>query len=276
MSQRHQESRARLTTRTTRSLLILLVGIVAWVGADAVAALATTTTPSSVALIFDGAHTPGVGPTNLRHEGSFTASSPLCHGGHGADTEFVYPLAALREYTCKDGSGSFTAFVDPIIAEHGGPGVWRITGGTGRYRKLRGRGTFESELVSGSLADEANVTFRSTWVGVADFDDVAPTIRATRASATKLRRPKGVYLLRIAFSTRDDFVGNAVDYLLLPTNGSSRLPFSEGRTTSGDVSVALRIRPTSRLRQLLLEIRVTDPVGNQRRVVRSLKLVSRP
>lgn len=265
-----------MTMRTKQSLLALLVGIGAWIGVSAAAALATTATPSSVALIFDGAHTPGVGPTNLRHEGSFTASSPLCPSGHGADSEFVYPMATLREYTCKDGSGSFTALVDPIIAEHGGPGVWKIIGGTGRYRKLRGRGTFESELVNGSLADEANVTFRSTWVGVADFDDVAPTIRATRASATKLRRPKGVYLLRIAFSTRDDLVGNAVEYLLLPTSGSLRLPFSEGRTTSGDVSVALKIRPTGRLRQLLLEIRVTDPVGNQRRVVRSVKLLSRP
>jgi len=262
--------------RTKRSLLALLVGIGAWGAVGAVAALATTATPSSVMLIFDGAHSPGVGPTNLRHEGSFTASSPLCPAGHGADTEFVYPMALLREYTCKDGSGGFTALVDPSVAEHGGPGVWKIIGGTGQYRKLRGRGTFESELVSGSLADEANVTFRSTWVGVAGFDDVAPTIRAARASATKLRRPQGVYLLRIAFSTQDDLVGNPVEYLLLPTSGSSRLPFSEGRTTSGDVSVALKIRPTGRLRQLLLEIRVTDPVGNQRRVVRSVKLLSRP
>lgn len=262
--------------RTKRSLLALLVGIGAWVGVGVVAALATTATPSSVTLFFDGAHTPGVGPTNLRHEGSFTASSPLCPAGQGADSEFVYPMAMLREYTCEDGSGSFAALVDPMIAEHGGPGVWKIIGGTGRYGTLRGRGTFASELVSGSMADEATVAFRSTWVGVADFDDVAPTVRAIRASATKLRRPQGVYLLRIAFSARDDLVGNPVEYLLLPTSGSFRLPFSEGRTTSGDVSVALKIRLSSgHRRPLLLEIRATDPVGNQRRIVRSVKLLSR-
>lgn len=263
-----------MTRRTQRALIVLLVSISGWIAVSAVAALATTATPSSVALVFDGTHSPGIGPTNLQHQGSFTASSPLCPAGHGADRQFVYPLATLREYTCGDGSGSFTALVDSIIAEHGGPGVWKIIGGTGRYEKLRGRGTFESEFVSGSLADEATVAFRSTWLGVAAFDDVAPTIHALRASAAKLRRQKGVYVLRIAFSTRDDLVGNAVEYLVLPMSGSFRLPFSEGRTASGDVFLTLHVRPPSGRRQLLLEIRVTDPVGNQRRVVRWLKLPS--
>jgi len=265
----------QVTMQTKHSLFALLVGIGVWVGVGAVAASATTAGPSSVALVFDGAHYAGIGPTNLHHEGSFTASSTLCPAGYGADREFVHPMAMLREYMCEDGSGSFTALVDPILAEHGGPGVWKIMGGTGRYAKLRGRGTFESEFVSGSLADEATVAFRSTWVGVADFDDIAPTIRAIRASASKLRRPKGVYLLRIAFSTRDDLAGNAVEYAVFPSSGPSRLPFAEGRTTSGAVSVALQIRPPSPRRQLLVEIRTTDPVGNQRKLVRSVKLPSR-
>lgn len=235
----------------------------------------TTATPSTVALIFDGAHSPGIGPTNLQHQGPFTASSPFCPAGHGADRQFVHPMAMLREYTCDDGSGSFTALVDPIIAEHGGPGIWKIIGGTCQYRKLRGRGSFESALVSGSLADEATIAFRSTWIGVADFDDVAPAIRAIRATAVRLRRLEGSYVLRVAFATSDDRVGNAVEYLVLPSSGSRRLPFGEGRTRSGHVSVVLRISPPVTRQQLVLEIRATDPVGNERRVIRTVRLRSR-
>ena len=92
------------------------------------------------------------------------------------------------------------------------------------------------------------MTFRSTWIGVAGFDDVAPAISAVRTTAAKLRRSQGMFLLRIAFSVRDDQVGNAVDYRVLATSGLSRLPFSEGRTTSGTVSLTLRVRPPSRAR----------------------------
>jgi hypothetical protein len=258
--------------RTRRSLALVLVGLGSLAGGGVVAAVAASATPSPVALVFDGAHHPGIGPTNLHHEGRFTASAPVCSSGYGTDVQFVYPAAMLREYRCDDGSGSFTALVDSIVAEHGGPGVWKIMGGSGRYAKLRGMGTFASEFVSGSPSEEASIAFRSTWVGLAAFDDLAPEIEVIRASAAKLRRPQGTYVLRLVLSVRDDLVGNAVEYLVLPSSGSTRLPFREGRTTSGAVSFALRIRPLTRERRILVEIRATDPVGNERRIVRSVKL----
>ena len=106
------------------------------------------------------------------------------------------------------------------------------------------------------------------------FDDVAPTIRITEASAAKLRRPRGTYVLRIAFAVRDDVAANAVEYRVLPTSERPMLGlgFREGRTSSHDVSLSLRVQPPTGKRKIVLEIRATDPVGNERRIVRALTL----
>ena len=251
---------------------IVLVALA--LGIDAVAAVPSNSPPTEFVLVFEGKHSPGVGLANLYHEGSFTATAPACASGHAADLPFVQEMAVLREFMCEDGSGSFTALLDPTIAEHGGPGVWKIIGGTGRYATLRGRGAFEGALLGGSPTDETGVTFRTIWTGVAAFDDVAPTISSVRTTAARLPRSQGMYLLRIAFSARDDLLANAVDYRVLASSDGTRLPFSEGRTTTGLVSIALRVRPPGRTRKVLLEIRATDPVGNDQWTVRSLRLPS--
>ncbi len=262
--------------RTKHLLFALLVAVSGVAGADAVATSTTAATSVPFQLALDGVHAQGVGPSNLRHEGSFTATSPACAAGHGVDRELIDPVAALREYTCDDGSGSFTALVDPVVAEPRGLGVWRILGGTGRYAKLRGQGTFESELVGGALTDETTVAFRTTWVGVAAFDDVAPALHGVQATTAQLRHPIGGYLLRISFSIRDDLDGSAVEYLVLPSSGSYRLPFSQGSTSTGRVSVALEIHPPGNRRRIRLEIRATDAVGNRSTIVRSMKLPRQP
>jgi hypothetical protein len=253
------------------TLLVVLAGLIALAATNGHAASASAR-PSPFALVYEGVHAPGAGSANLRHEGSFSATAPGCSAGQGVDVQYVHPDGVLREYRCHDGSGSFTAFVGPVFAEHGGGGVWRILGGTGAYRKLRGQGTFDSEFVSGSASDEASIGFRSSWRGLAAFDDVPPEVRVNRSSVTKLRRPKGMYLLRIALSTSDDFVGNGVEYVVLPSSGGSRLAFREGRTTSGKASVSLQVLPPSGERRLLLEVRASDPLGNERRIVRALTL----
>lgn len=258
--------------RTKPLLFALLVAVSGVAGADAVATSTTAAAPIPFLLALDGVHSPEIGPSNL----SFTATSPACAAGHGVDRELVEPMAARREYTCDDGSGSFTALVDPVVAEPRGVGVWRIVGGTGRYAKLRGQGTFESELVGGVLTDETTVAFRTTWVGVAAFDDVAPALHGFQATTAKLRHPIGSYLLRISFSIRHDLDGSAVEYLVLPSSGSYRLPFSQGSTSTGRVSVALEIHPPSNRRRIVLEIRATDAVGNRRTMVRSMKLSRQP
>lgn len=237
---------------------------------DAVATVPSNSPPTEFGLVFEGTQHPGVGPAKLRSEGSFTASAPACASGRAANTPFVEKLTVVREFTCDDEPGSFTAVVDPTTAEHGGLGTWQIIGGTGSYARLRGRGTFEGKLVSGRATDDATLAFRSTWSGVAALDDVAPTVSAVRSTVTKLRRPQGVYLLRITFSVRDDVVGNAVDYRVLARSGSGQ-PVSESRAGSDRVSVALRIRPRG-ARRVLLEIRATDPVGNVSWVAHSIDI----
>jgi hypothetical protein len=58
----------------------------------------------------------------------------------------------------------------------------------------------------------------------------------------------------------EDVPGNGVRYLVLPSSGSHGLPFAEGRARPGTTVV---------------EIRISDPLGNERRVVRSVRLPAR-
>ena len=238
---------------------------------DAVAAAPSNSPPTEFGLVFEGTQHAAVGPMKLRSEGSFTASAPACATGHAADTPFVEKLTVVREFKCADDHGSFTALVEPTTAEYGGHGTWKIIGGTGSCARLRGRGTFEGAFVTGRPTNEAPVTFRSTWSGLAALDDVAPTVSAVRSSVTKLHRPQGAYLLRITFSVRDDVVGNAVDYRVQARSGS-RHTLRGTQARSDSVSVELRIRPPRGARRVLLEIRATDPVGNDSWATRSVDI----
>src|SRR4051794_19068399 len=156
---------------------------------NAVAAAGAGATP--VTLTFDGTHvTDSSLATGLRHEGRFTAAAPLCAHGTAVDVEVVEgaPLSVMRRYTCDDGSGTFTAFLPAVAAEHGGNGTWKIVTGTDRYATLRGQGTYTGHRVSGNPDDFLTVVYQTTWHGVVDFDAVAPSVAAT-ARAKKLRRP---------------------------------------------------------------------------------------
>ncbi|HSI96844.1 MAG TPA: hypothetical protein VK926_00645 [Gaiellaceae bacterium] len=227
--------------------------------------------PGPLMLVFDGAHEPGLGQANPRHAGTFTAAGPACPSGTATDQRYVYPFGVLREHVCDDGSGSFTALLDPTPAEHGGVGRWKILGGTGGYSDLRGRGTFTGELLAGSPSHEETITFRTSWEGLAGFDAVAPRVRDVRTSLRRLGRG-GTYLLRVSFRTRDDVPANAVEYGVLPTSGSYALSFAEGRARRGAVSVALVVRPRRPDLPIVVSLRVTDPLGNDRRVLRSVPL----
>jgi hypothetical protein len=228
--------------------------------------------PQPFRLIFEGARTKDTGAANIRHEGAFAATAPVCGAGWGSDQEYFFPSGAVRENACSDGSGSFTTIVEPILAERGGAGTWRIVGGTGRYRDLRGQGTFTGELVTGSPSDQRSVTFRSTWNGVVGFDTMAPTVRVVVRTATRVRRTADHYRLRIAFETWDDRPTNAVAYRVLVTSGSSLVSFAEGRAKAGTTTVALRLRARRPDLPLIVEIRVRDPLGNERRALRAVPL----
>jgi hypothetical protein len=249
----------------------------AWVGGlmlfatGAQASAVDERTPRPFKLVFDGRHDPGFGQANPRRRGAFTAAGPLCSSGVGLDQLFVYPYGVLREHTCEDGSGSFTAFLDPTVAEHGGAGRWSILGGMGRYSELRGRGTFRGEFMGGSPSHEETITFRTTWDGLVGYDDEAPRIQDVRTRLTRGPRA-GTYVLRVSFRTTDDVDGNAIRYRVLPTSGSYALPFADARARSRSVSVALEIRPRRSDIPVLVEISAADPLGNTRRLLRSVAL----
>jgi hypothetical protein len=265
----HPQSRMRRATRGTAVAVLAALAVTA----TTLTAVAGAT-PTAFTLAFTGAHTPATIPSNsgVQHEGPFTASSPLCSSGYAVDARFEGPIA-VRRHNCDDGSGSFTARIDPAVAEHEGSGGWQIVEGTGAYEKLRGKGTFTGVHVSGDLASWPTIVYRTTWKGVVDFDDVGPEIAVSAATLRRLARPRGTHLLRIAFSARDG--GGAVTYRLAATTAGTYVPLAarSGETNGETITFALRLRLHG-ARSVRIEIGASDPLGNERVLVRSVRVRS--
>ena len=228
----------------------------------------SSATRTDFRLVFDGKHNAA-----LLHQGTFTTSAPFCPSGTAEDISVDGGTdIARRRFRCVDGA-DFTALVSPLPAEHGGIGVWQIVDGTGRLADLRGKGTFTSTRVDGRSDDPATITFRSTWEGVADFDVEPPSLAIAKASAKKLRRPKGTYTARITFSLADA-VGGPVSYQLelndLRTHRG--LVFRIGTATAPDVSLTARVKPSPRSRTLQVKLSASDVVGNTATVTGALRL----
>ena len=252
-----------------------LAGVVGVVGA----AVAGSSAASSFELTFEGRHVPAAdSPQGVWHVGSFTASGGFCSSGTattlGVNAITATDAEAIRLLTCDDGSGTVTARVVTIEREHEGAGTWRMVEGTGQYVNLRGQGSFTSVRTGGDPRVHASITFRSRWTGVTDLDDVAPAIAVSSATVAKLRRPKGSYRVRVAFSAQDT-PGSAVRYQVIVRAGFLLLDLGTGQTTSGTAAMALRIRPAKNTRTVRLEITTTDGVGNESTLARSLRLPRR-
>jgi hypothetical protein len=216
--------------------------------------------PASFTLRFDGVHVADSSlPAGIRHEGRFTASAPFCPAGHAVDAQDVEiePLTVMRTFTCDDGSGSVTAFLPAIAAEHGGIGTWKIVSGTGRYEALRGIGTYAGRLVSGDPSVFETIVFTTAWQGVVDFDTAAPTITAT-ASAKKLRKPPRTYTIRTSVDAHEGPVTYSVDIRA----GKAYLALRQGTLATGRAIVASRIRAPKGVRRVTVTITVADVVGN--------------
>jgi hypothetical protein len=188
----------------------------------------------------------------------------------------LLPPVEVRQFTCSDGSGSITARkvvvrADALFAHE--EDVWAIVEGTGRYSTLRGRGTSVSDVVTGDPAHHITTTFRETFRGVMDFDVTPPEVRISRASGKRLERPKRAYSIRVAFSARDGDEGNAVSYAMT-VSGPGVFVRRSGTITSGTVSTSFRVRPGRHVRRLQLVVVASDPVGNETRVARHLRLAS--
>jgi hypothetical protein len=247
-------------------------------------AVAAQTSAQQFTLVVNGKNdqvTPSVAfPMGWRHVGSFTASSPFCASGTFEDltNDYLNSSGDTRTYTCADGSGTIVTEQETWY-EHKSPytSTWRILRGTGGYAGLRGKGSFVGEpplTGSNDGDDPSGVTYRCTFHGVVDFDVVAPTITASRATITKLRRPSGSYALGLRLALRDNVRGNAVSYTVAiePAGGGLYLVEKKGTSRAGEVTLRVRFRPQTDARQIRLNLRAEDPVGNWRWVMRRLKL----
>jgi hypothetical protein len=253
------------------------IALAALAGAGVLLSAVAGAAPTPFELVFDGAHVPlAASPNGLGHAGTFTASAPFCSAGKVADQRvFVaQQVSSLRVYTCDDGSGSVTVRVDNLPAEHeiGGTGTWQVTGGTSGYAKLRGNGSWKTVSVQGDPANVTNLKFRTKMQGAAFLDEIAPAAHFSRASARKLVRPRGAYLIRVVFSARDDDAKDGVSYRLKVRFGSRTLASKAGQTASQAASVSLTVRPPKGAHKLRLELTATDAVGNMSTAERSLKL----
>jgi hypothetical protein len=265
-----------MTIRGALAVVSVAALVIAHEAARSGAAVDAGAAPVSFELTFHGSRVrdPDAGsPFGLANQGTFTASPPLCPAGRARDVkqEWTRTVArALRRFTCDDGSGSVTAQIEDIRAELGGPGNWKIVAGTGDYVRLRGRGAFEGRHTGGD--EPETFTFVASWEGIVDFDDVAPVVAISQATARKLTRPRGVYLVRVTFSARDDLETNAVSYDARARAGASESAPRRGAARPGSVSVALRLRPPRGTRKVRIVITASDPVGNERSVTRSVNV----
>lgn len=231
-------------------------------------AVPATAAPSPITLALDGLHPLGA----TVHKGTFTAAQPLCASG-----TWLGNGVGGRVFTCADGTGTFTATFDGEL-EHaqGARGPWAIFEGTGQYADVRGKGTatVDSSTPTDGTPGAPEWTFNDTWQGVVDHDAVAPSIRLGQAKATRLTTPKGWVSLRIAFTSSDNGAGNAVAYAVSYEISADAYQFGRrtGTATSSRVAVVFKLKPQKSARHVKVEIVAVDPVGNERHLVRTVKL----
>ena len=106
------------------------------------------------------------------------------------------------------------------------------------------------------------------------MDAAPPTIALARATVQKLKRPAGTYRVNLRLSIADGN-GDAVSYTLSLADARNPLPWlasKRGQTSTGTVSLAIRVKPAKRTRALRLKVDATDAVGNEAAFMRSIRL----
>ena len=183
---------------------------------------------------------------------TFTAAAPLCPFGTVRDVGGITGIK--MEHTCADGSGTFEFAVI-------GTGIFHFTpASTGRYATLRGSG-------SCSVTQNDDGTFTRSCHALADFDNVAPTARITKAVVLPSRRA-----VQTTFTTSDDVAGNAVSYRLSVTAAGHALAHATGSTPGGAVSKSLGVKIPKRTKRVVVALKVSDPLHNARTVTRSARV----
>jgi len=186
---------------------------------------------------------------------TFTAAAPLCPSGTVRDVGGITGIK--MQHTCADGSGTFEF-------EVAGTGSFHFSaGGTGRYASLRGTG-------SCSVVQNDDGTFARSCHALADFDSTAPAV--TVKSLDFLLSGRRGFALQAAFQASDNVAGNAVKYRLSVTAAGRALTHASGVTTGGLVRLGLKGRIPKHARRLTVSVRVVDPLGNARTVVRTSRV----
>jgi hypothetical protein len=217
--------------------------------------------PTQVTLHLAGTH-----PVSSEgHEGTFTASAPLCAAGSWAGSG-----AGARLFTCSDASGTFTArFEGDLEHTTGATGGWTIIAGSGKYTTLRGQGTGTVDYSTGEGVTP--ITFSDTWAGVVDFDATAPTGSVKRVEVVRPTVARGRWRVRVEFSARDNIEENAVAFTASATAGPFLLK-KTGTVTAGTATFMLVFHRPMAMHYLKLEIDLRDPWGNESTIRKKIKL----
>lgn len=240
--------------RTVGFALVLLAAAV-------LLTLPAAATPTQITFFLNGTH-----PVDKdAHQGTFTAPAPLCPSG-----TWLGNAGGARTFTCGDGSGTFRASFDGNL-EHvaGSTGDWAILSGTGKYATLRGGGTAHVDASTGESVSP--VVFKDTWTGTIDFDATAPSGSITKVHIVRPHSPKGRWQATVSFAAHDDVPANPVAYKASASAGSFSTQTS-GTVTSGAGSFSFSFRKAKRTHLLQIEIELTDPIGNQARIARNVRL----
>ena len=243
------------STKWAAALALGLAGLIG-VGAATVSAAPARTAASAFELALEETST-WDDELVFTYQGTFRSGAPFCATGTVVDP----PGWNTLQLACDDGTGSLTVSLASVgYGESPWNTTWRILDGSGSYAGLRGKGSLRGELLS---SHPGGGTWRSTFQGVVDRDAVAPTITLSSASATKLRRPAGTYVLRLGIALRDDVAGNPVSYTVRASGpGGREWARTVGTARTEAVSIKLRIRPIAGARTVRLELIAEDPVGN--------------
>lgn len=242
---------------------------------------AATAEPDAFELVLDGVRT-SAGRRDLfslgfRTEGPFTALGRFCADGQAVDLEYrllVDWITGLRRLTCVDGTGEIrvrTWLLGMDEASGYEHGIWKIVGGTGSYEALRGIGTYGSVVLSGEPGDGVAARTLELWQGTAGFDRRAPRLVLSRVSFTKSAPTSCAYAVRVGFAARDGIRSARVSYHVSAWN-RFLLAAEDGTTLSGTAAVVLHVQPGTGGRTIRLKVEASDQFGNDRRVVRTLRL----
>jgi len=241
-----------------RRLATAAVCVTALCAAPATPALAA---PTQLQLHLDGTH-----PVDADyHQGTFTASPPLCHSG-----SWLGNGAGSRVFTCADGSGTFTAdFPGELEHVQGLSGPWAIISGTGSYTTLRGKGT--ATIDSSTGVNSSPIIFSDSWTGTVDFDATPPTGSITAVKVARPHTSRGRWHATVFFSARDNVDANPVSFSATATAGPF-LTNKSGTVTSGAGSFTLAFHPAKRTRLLRIAIELSDPWGNASTITKNVRL----